>query len=105
MKRSIALFLTTTTLLLAQTGHSLTPTEVAELLASDGQFSDRFGFSVALNGNTALIGAWLDDDNVGGAGAAYIYTFDGTSWSGKQKLTASDGAAGDFFGGPAGDST
>ena len=38
----------------------------------------------------------IDDDN--GKGSAYIFKSDGTSWSQQQKLLASDGAAGDYFG-------
>jgi len=58
-----------------------------------------FGCSVALSGDTALIGAWSKD--VGGntyAGAAYVFTRSGTSWSQQAELTASDAAADDHFG-------
>ena len=44
-------------------------TQQAKLLPSDGAKDDRFGFSVSLDGDTALIGAFGDDDNVGGAGS------------------------------------
>jgi len=54
----------------------------------------QFGFSLALSGNTALIGAWNDNNK----GAAYIFTFDGTAWSEQAKLTASDGELSDLFG-------
>ena len=77
------------------------PTEVAELLAGDRESGDFFGFAVDIDGNTALIGAALEDIPGGGgfnAGAAYVFTFDGTSWIEIQKLTASDRAANNFFG-------
>ncbi len=75
-------------------------TETAKLLASDGGVGDRFGISVALDGDRALIGSPQDDDNGGNAGAAYVFDFDGTTttWTETDKLTASDGAIGDFFG-------
>ena len=47
-------------------------------------------------------GRWLvparDDDNGLEAGAVYVYWFNGVFWEEKQKLTASDGQAGDEFG-------
>ena len=71
----------------------------AELSASDAAADDCFGCSVALSGDTALVGA--DDKTVGGqsdAGAAYVFTRSGTSWSQQAELSASDAAAGDHFG-------
>jgi len=72
----------------------------AQLIASDGALGDTFGYSVALSGDTALVGAPLDD---GGAdlchqGSAYVFTRTGGTWSQQAQLTASDGAAGDQFG-------
>jgi len=63
----------------------------AELTASDAAKADYFGFSVALSGSTALIGAY-------GAGAAYVFVRSGTNWSQQAELTASDAAENDFFG-------
>jgi hypothetical protein len=71
----------------------------AELTASDGAAADIFGASVALAGNTAVVGAPQDDRITGSdLGAAYVYTRSGTSWTQEQKLTASDGASGDRLG-------
>ena len=73
--------------------------EQAKLIASDGEPTDQFGLSVALSGNTALVGA--NQDNVGGiinSGSAYVYRWDGETWVEQAKLTASDGQAGDGFG-------
>jgi hypothetical protein len=69
------------------------------LTAADGDEYDEFGISVALDGDTALVGAYSDDiaPNVD-QGSAYVSTRSGTSWSAPDKLTASDGAAEDFFG-------
>ena len=73
--------------------------ETAHLLASDGASGDYFGISVAIDGDTALVGAPYDDDNGTASGSAYLYQrqTDG-SWSETAKLTDSDGAASDYFG-------
>ena len=73
-------------------------TEIQKLLASDGAASDYFGYSVSLDGDTALIGAYDDDDNGDDSGSAYVFTRTGTTWTQQAKLLASDGAAGDHFG-------
>ncbi|MCP4420127.1 MAG: tandem-95 repeat protein [Chloroflexi bacterium] len=70
----------------------------AKLTANDGAADDIFGISVAVSGDTAVIGAYGDDDNGNYSGSAYIFTRSGSTWSQQAKLTASDGAADDFFG-------
>jgi uncharacterized repeat protein (TIGR01451 family) len=72
--------------------------ETDKLTANDGAAGDEFGYSVSLSGDRALIGAYLDDDNGTNSGSAYVFDFNGTSWSETDKLTASDGAASDNFG-------
>ena len=74
-------------------------TEQAVLVASDGLSSDHFGFAVDLNGDTAVVGAW-SDDHAGGldAGAVYVFTRSGSTWTEEAKLTASDATSGDHFG-------
>jgi hypothetical protein len=69
-----------------------------KLLASDGAAFDRFGISVAVNRDRALIGSWHDDDLGSDSGSAYLYVRNGAVWSEQQKLVASDGAAGEEFG-------
>ena len=62
---------------------------------------DRFGISVAIDGDTAVVGAYGDDDNGLSSGSAYVFVKPGSGWANMTetaKLTASDGAAGDFFG-------
>ncbi len=66
--------------------------------ASDGASGDSFGYAVAMNGDVAVVGAYGDDDNGSGAGAAYVFRRQGATWVEEQKLLASDGAAGDSFG-------
>ncbi|MED6334909.1 MAG: FG-GAP repeat protein, partial [Planctomycetota bacterium] len=70
-------------------------TEDLKLLASDGVQSGNFGRSVAISGDTALIGA-RDDDNGLYAGAAYV--FDLTTGQQVAKLLAEDGEEFDHFG-------
>jgi hypothetical protein len=72
--------------------------EETKLLASDGAAADGFGRSVAVSGDTALVGAWQDQDSGFNTGSAYVYQYDGMDWVEEMKLLASDGAAGDFFG-------
>jgi hypothetical protein len=73
-------------------------TQQAKLLPADGPAGDLFGWSVALDGNTALIGAYEDDDNGSGSGSAYVFVRSGGVWSQQAKLLPADGDAGDFFG-------
>ena len=73
-------------------------TQQAKLTASDGASSDRFGYSVSINENYAVIGAYDDDDNGSSSGSAYIFERDGITWVQQAKLTASDGAFEDYFG-------
>jgi len=73
-------------------------TQQAKLLAGDGAEGDYFGYSVVLAGDTALIGAWGDDDNGGNSGSAYVFIRTGTTWTQQAKLLASDGAVEDHFG-------
>ena len=85
-------FSLTTTQSIAQ----ISPTDI--LTAGDGATDDRFGWSVSMDGNTAIVGAYLDDNDVdiGGvitpvidSGSAYIYVNDGAgNWTQQAKLTA-----------------
>ncbi|MEE8154107.1 MAG: FG-GAP repeat protein [Phycisphaerales bacterium] len=49
------------------------PTQIAKLLPDDGAADDRFGISVAISGTTAIVGAFLDDDNGSSSGSAYLF--------------------------------
>ena len=61
--------------------------------------SDRFGWSVAISGDYAIVGAYLDDPSgVGNAGSAYIYFRSGTTWSLQATLPNPAPAADDQFG-------
>jgi len=58
--------------------------------------SDDLGWSVALSGSTAAVGAASKNANTG---AAYVFARSGTTWSQRAKLTVAHGAANDGFGG------
>lgn len=60
---------------------------------------DAYGVSVAVNGDTLVVGATLDSSAGFVHGAAYVYLRNGTTWSLQQKLTAADVAPFTSFGG------
>jgi hypothetical protein len=62
------------------------------------EFFDYYGDSVALDGDTALVGAWLHTADVAGQGAVYVFVRTGTTWAVQARLTASDGVYFDQFG-------
>lgn len=82
----------------------------AYLKASNTDPGDQFGFSVALSGNTVVVGAPEEDSNATGvngnqadnslftAGAAYIFSRSGTVWSQQAYLKASNTDGGDGLG-------
>ena len=72
--------------------------------------NDWFGYSVAVSGDTVVVGAFLEDssttgvnstanESASGAGAAYVFVRSGTAWSQQAYLKASQVTAGDAFGG------
>ena len=61
------------------------------MVASDGAATDRFGHSVSISGDTALIGAIRDDDYAIDSGSAYVFRFDGSQWSQEAKLLPNEG--------------
>ncbi|MBI3459502.1 hypothetical protein HY009_01005, partial [Candidatus Acetothermia bacterium] len=92
-------------------GLSAPTTENAKLTASDGAPVDSFGTSVAIDGDTIVVGAPFADvvnadavnavgcRNTGtDCGAVYVFVRNGSSWTQRAKLTAKDAASGDQFG-------
>ena len=77
-------------------------TEEQKLTASDGAAGDRFGAMVSISSDVAIVSAPRDDDKGIDSGSAYVFRNNGGVWIEEQKLTASDGAAGEFFGGDGG---
>jgi hypothetical protein len=74
-------------------------TQQQKLVAADGAANDHFGSGVAVSGDTLVAGANGDRIGPNGSqGSAYVYTRSGSVWTLQQKLTAADGATGDFFG-------
>lgn len=70
-------------------------TPQARLVAAGGAANVAFGNSVAISGETIVVG---NDGDGGGRGSAYVFTHNGRIWAQQAKLTASDGAALDNFG-------
>jgi len=70
------------------------------LFADDAAAGDNFGYSVAIDGDTIVVGAYSDDTAAGAdAGSAYVFTRTGSTWSQQDHLFADDAAAYDYFGG------
>jgi len=75
-----------------------------QLLASDAQATDRFGYGVSISGdgNYAVVGAYGEDggagDPVSNAGAAYVFVRSGSTWTQQARLNKTDSVAGDSFG-------
>ncbi len=75
--------------------------EVAKLTASDAEVDDRFGYSLAIEGDTAIVGAWGNSDAGDTSGSAYVFQRDEggrDAWGEVVKLTASDAGRKDRFG-------
>lgn len=72
--------------------------EEAVLMPSSGAAGDAFGFSVAVGADVVVVGTPGDGDRGLGAGCAYVFRYDGTSWLEDAKLLAPDGMASDGFG-------
>jgi uncharacterized repeat protein (TIGR01451 family) len=73
-------------------------TQGQKLTADDARAFDSFGFSLAIDSNTVVIGAPFHDGVGGNSGAAYVFEWNGNTWGQTARLTASDAAAGDEFG-------
>jgi len=57
-----------------------------KMVAPDGEAMDQFGFSVAVDGNYAIVGAPFDDGDITDSGSAYIFKSYGTNWAMVAKL-------------------
>lgn len=80
------------------TRSGLTWTQDQELIPSD--YGYRYGFSVAVSGNTAIVGAYGDNAFGAYSGSAYVFeraSF-GSPWTQTRKLLASGGVANQSFG-------
>ena len=73
--------------------------ETQKFSSADGVSGDGFGWSVALDGQNAIVGPGFVTVNGNDfQGAAYIFSRNGEVWTESQKLVASNGDAFDFFG-------
>ena len=69
-----------------------------KLTADDGEAGDWFGQAVAIAGDTIIIGAPREGTAGVDAGAAYVFDYDGQTWTQVDKIIATDAAPGDWFG-------
>jgi hypothetical protein len=69
-----------------------------KLVPPQSVLGDQAGTAVALRRETAVIGARWAEAGQTNAGAAYVYRRTGSTWALEQRLTASDGAADEYFG-------
>ena len=82
----------------------------AYLKAFNSDENDNFGHTVAVSGDTVVVGAFLEDSNATGingdetnnlafdSGAAYVFVRSGSSWVQQAYLKASNSEQGDQFG-------
>jgi uncharacterized RmlC-like cupin family protein len=85
----------------------------AYLKASNADAGDRFGSSLAVNGDTVVVGAYGEssnqtsiingtgasaDNSAASAGAAYVFKRTGSNWAQEAYLKAPNAEAGDYFG-------
>ncbi len=72
--------------------------EIQKLTASDAAIIEQFGSAASVSGDVMLIGAFNDSDFALGAGSAYVFRWNGSTFTEEQELVASDAAGSDFFG-------
>lgn len=78
-------------------GTTWAETKISPAIDSSFEYGE-FGRAVDLDGETLIVGAAGDDTQAANAGKVYVYGYDGTNWSKKAELVASDGQAGTSFG-------
>ena len=71
-------------------------TQQTRLTAINPSAGDGFGGALTIEGNTAVVG--VPGDSGGSKGSVHVFVRNGTSWTGQQKLIASDGLSGDLLG-------
>ncbi len=72
--------------------------QVAVLQPADVSPGDSFGYSVAISGDTIVVGSPRDDDLGSESGAAFVFERTAGVWGLVSKLLASDGSPDDRFG-------
>ncbi|RKY90967.1 MAG: hypothetical protein DRQ01_08410, partial [Ignavibacteriae bacterium] len=72
--------------------------QIEKIVAVDGTTYDKFGCSVSMSDNLAIIGAENDDPHGAGSGSAYLLEYYDNSWHHLKKLIPSDGNYYTYFG-------
>ena len=78
--------------------------QIQKIVNADRAIGDNFGYSVAIDGLVAVVGAPFEDENAVGinlladAGSAYVFIPYNGSWRQRPKIVAADRAVGDNFG-------
>lgn len=72
--------------------------ELAKLIAGDAVAEDRFGYSVAIDGDTLVVGAYTKGGSNNYYGAAYVFTRNGGVWTQQAKLVPNDPSVFSLFG-------
>jgi len=85
-------------LLAAPVSRTATPPVETKIVASDGASQDYFGDSVALDGDTLVVGASLKDIGHSDAGAVYVFVRTSSGWVQQQELISTDPSDGYLFG-------
>jgi hypothetical protein len=75
MKKTSALIIFASLLFTTHFTFADTWPQMQKLLASDGAANDRFGYSVAIDGDYAVVGACTDDDKGNNSSSAYLFGF------------------------------
>lgn len=73
-------------------------THQATLTPASGAADDQFGYALAIDGDTIIVGAPGDDEVAMDAGAVYLFKRSGSSWTEQTKLVPTPGGASGFFG-------
>ena len=79
--------------------HGSSWVQQAKLTAPDGASNDRFGFAVALGGDTAVVGSYGNDVGTNAnQGSVYVFVRQQGTWTQRSKLAAADGGTFDNLG-------
>jgi hypothetical protein len=73
-------------------------TQQAYIKASNSLSDDKFGWSVALDGEVLAVGAKTSNSTNGNSGAAYVFIESSGTWSEQKYLTAFNADPNDWFG-------
>ena len=104
MRKKNQILLIVTFLMAAFAANAQNWEQIFKECASDRAANDNFGFSVAIDGDYAIVGAYQEDEDTLGeatlnnAGSAYIYKNEAGTWVQMQKIVASDRSSVDNFG-------